>query len=131
MPEIKERQNLLSETDMHRMSVAIDFDGVIVPAIHEHIYGYFPNELLDGAKDTINKLYDAGWLVIIYSCRVKDEIEEFLIENGIQYDYINVNSEWPSRSNKIKADVYIDDHGLRFEGNWEETYNKLKEIYDF
>ena len=43
------------------------------------------------------------------------------------YDYINCNPNQPVGSDKGKliADVYLDDRGITFEGNWNDSIEKI------
>lgn len=94
------------------MILAIDFDGTIVK--HE-----FPKigELMPGAAYTIRRLAAAGHTIIIWTCRngeYEEAAKKFLEDNNIPYHYINENISNLSfkTSNKIYADVYIDDRNL-------------------
>jgi len=111
------------------MTIAIDFDGTIVE--HE-----FPRigALKYGAKDTINKWYDSGHKIIIWTCRdgkFEEEANQFLKENGIKFHTINKNVDPSNDFNpepKVFAHLYIDDRGFRFtdaEYNWEYLSNKI------
>jgi len=110
------------------MIIAIDFDGTIV----EHAY---PNigELKPNVKKTINKWYDAGHKIIIWSCRdtnTKEEAEDFLNINGIKFHTFNENVDANDFNPhpKVFAHLYIDDRGFRFtdaDYNWEYLYNQI------
>jgi hydroxymethylpyrimidine pyrophosphatase-like HAD family hydrolase len=109
------------------MIIAIDFDGTIVD--HE-----FPKigRLRDFAKYTINKLYETGHTIIIWTCRNKKETPkeyqdmiDFLLTNGIRFHYINQND--PSNrflpEPKIYADCYIDDKNFGGFPGWACIHN--------
>lgn len=103
--------------------IAIDFDGTIV----EH---KFPEigRLLPDAKRVINKWYDLGYKILIWTCRNNHEpdhpewkhatvgdVRDFLIKNGIRFT--GINQQHPDHffyleSRKIFAHVYIDDRNL-------------------
>lgn len=111
------------------MIIAVDFDGTIA----EHEY---PNigALKPGAKETINKWYDAGHKIIIWTCRMNKEAEEakqFLIDNGINFHTLNENANPSDEFNpepKVFAHLYIDDRGFRFTDdkyNWNYLSNKI------
>jgi hypothetical protein len=95
------------------MIFAIDFDGTIV----EHDFPRI-GKLKENAKETINKLCDAGHKIIIWTCRYEDihktDMVKFLLDNDIKYHKINCNisdigfTPFP----KVYADIYIDDRNL-------------------
>lgn len=100
--------------------IAIDFDNTIVnvrkfPHIHS---------VRKGVKKYINKLYEQGYYIIIWTCRTdagicydNSDAVKFLNENGIKFHLINDNhyaikNHFQNNSRKISADIYIDDKGL-------------------
>lgn len=111
-----------------RKTICIDFDGVI----HDYSKGWRGIDVydkpLDGAKEGLHALKDAGWIIIIYTTRNDTpKLREFLDSNGLAYDYINCNPNQPVGSDKGKliADVYLDDRGITFEGNWSDSIEKI------
>jgi hydroxymethylpyrimidine pyrophosphatase-like HAD family hydrolase len=110
-------ENSMNEIEKIRKSIrphiiAIDFDDTIA-------YNSFPDilkaTLKDGAKEVINKLYEKGYYIIIWTCRylenhVNDCIN-FLNNNGIKFHIVNEN--YPSLpfkpTRKIYYDILIDD----------------------
>lgn len=121
------------------MIIAIDFDGTIV----EH---QFPNigPLRTNAKEVINRLYDEGHGIIIWTCRTSQnifpastrptvfDVKDFLDKEGIKYHTINNNIPELSfqPSPKVYADVYIDDRQLGgIPDDWEDIYVKLKTLH--
>ncbi len=111
-----------------RKTICIDFDGVI----HDYSKGWRGIDVydkpLDGAKEGLQALKDAGWIIIIYTTRNDTpKLREFLDSNGLVYDYINCNPNQPVGSDKGKliADVYLDDRGITFEGNWSDSIEKI------
>jgi len=108
----------------------IDFDGVI------HEYTEWNNGKLNGpikgAKEAIDKLKEK-YKIIIFTTRasktengpevteklIKD-VAAFLNEHDIHFDDITAD--------KMGAQAYIDDKGIRFEGDWDAILNKVKEI---
>lgn len=108
------------------MTIAIDFDGVIVE-ISEYRKGVY-GKLKKGAKEFINKLFKKH-IIIIYTCRCNEAIfiSDFLVRNGIAFDYINHNpkNNTGSHSNKVLADYYIDDRAIEFKDNWKEIFERI------
>jgi len=106
-------------------SLAIDFDGVIAENNFPEI-----GKMIEGTKESIDKLRDEGWRIIIYSARISSGqeeqyplIEQFLKDNDINYDLIAIGS-------KPIADIYIDDRAIRFT-DWKATIediNKLEKV---
>lgn len=111
---------------MKKLVLAIDFDGTIVehkmPAI---------GALKPYADLVINRLYDKGHTIIIWTCRQLPEhinpMIAFLKEKGIKYHYINENSPIVTYGcyPKIYADLYIDDRGFFFDEIAEEAGDSL------
>ncbi|MCK4500862.1 hypothetical protein KAU11_10205 [Candidatus Babeliales bacterium] len=110
------------------MISAIDFDGVIA-----HYSGWKGSEHfgkpIEGAKEALQQLKNEGHIIIIYTARLPTEgLKEYLSKYNMPYDYINENplmkaiNEGPR---KIPADIYIDDKGLTFKGNWTNTLNQI------
>jgi len=106
--------------------IAIDFDDTIFADEYP-----FVGEPLPGAIDTINKYYNQGHTIIIWSCREGDYAEEAILaleREGVKYHFFNNNA--PERtakygydSRKIGADIFIDDrsiHALVVGIEWDE-----------
>lgn len=96
--------------------LAIDFDQTLVHCNNfPHIEG-----LRRGAKKYINKLYDKGHYIIIWTCRTdesKIKAIEYLNKEGIKFHQINENHSqltefFKNDCRKISADFYVDDKGL-------------------
>lgn len=111
------------------MTIAVDFDGTIV----EHEYPKI-GKLKPNAKETINKWYEQGHKIIIWSCRYDEGIQEvidFLNDNKIKFHTFNKNVDLDDNFDpypKIYADLYIDDRGFRFTDdkyNWEYLNRKI------
>lgn len=103
----------------HKNIVAVDFDFTISqtdPIDHRTILGEIPD-----AFRTLKDLREAGYVVILWTCRSEDYLEEALLfcaENGFVFDAVNENWEgldFPT-SNKIYYDYLIDDHNFGTKG---------------
>jgi len=108
----------------------IDFDGVI------HQYTEWNdgklNGPIEGAKEAIDILKQK-YKIIIFTTRasktengpevteklIKD-VEDFLNTHEIHFDLITAD--------KMGAMAYIDDKGIRFEGDWNNILNKIQDI---
>lgn len=116
---------------MEKRTICIDFDGVI----HDYSSGWQGEDvfgqMIPNADTGTSVLKQKGWTVIIFTTRKKtDELEKWLKEHNITYDYINENPGQPDgTSGKIMADVYLDDRGICFRGRWDSWL--VREILDF
>lgn len=108
-------------------TICIDFDGVI----HDYSKGWQGVDVFDkpvsGAREGTAALKEQGWMIIIYTTRNDTPaLRQWLQENHITYDHINNNPNQPEGSDKGKliANVYLDDRGILFDGNWEKAVEK-------
>lgn len=110
----------------NKLMLAIDFDGTIVD--HQ-----FPEigELRPNAVEVINKLYNEGHEITIWTCREGEDLEkakQFLIDNGIPFHRFNANRPdqiclFNNDCRKVYADIYIDDRQVGgLPKNWEVIY---------
>ena len=108
--------------------VCIDLDGTI--AHYEEWQGEdFFGEPVEGVQSALGQLRKEGWTVIIYTTRGNQTlIEGYLEKNSIPFDYINHNPDQPANAAEGKpyADVYVDDRGVQFNGNWSATLNAVR-----
>jgi hydroxymethylpyrimidine pyrophosphatase-like HAD family hydrolase len=88
--------------------VAIDFDMTLVNG----------DKALPHAKEAINILRERGHKVLIFSCNNVKWIKKVLNDNDIRYDWIYGDSIWTG--GKPVADLYIDDRGYHYRGDWKE-----------
>lgn len=116
---------------MQQKTICIDFDGVI----HDYSNGWQGEDvfgqMIPNADIGTSVLKQKGWTVIIFTTRKKtDELEKWLKEHNIAYDYINENPRQPENtSSKIIADVYLDDRGICFRGRRDSWL--MREIIEF
>lgn len=111
------------------MIIAIDFDGTITTGDRN-----WPLTLRNKAQEVINKLYNEGHELIIWTCRCGDlleEAKEFLKEKEIKYHHINEESptnieKYGIGGRKIYADIYIDDLGILGVPEWSVIYEIIK-----
>ncbi len=74
----------------------------------------------ENAVETINKLYDDGNTIIIYSARTWAEYEmttEWLKKHNVKYHQLFMG--------KPVGDVWIDDRAITCNNNWKEIADKL------
>lgn len=100
----------------NKPNICIDFDGVLNTydgwAGENELYTPFP-----GAKEFIETLREQ-YKIIIFTTRNNEKVREWLQEYNIYYDTVT--------SGKLGAVAYIDDRGIRFNGDYEEVLHKLK-----
>ena len=98
-----------------RATISIDYDDTIV-------YADYPNKGLikTNAKEVINRLYEEGHHILIWTCRAREKAEiakEYLIDCGVKFHLINENlpsniEEYGGDTRKMSAHIYIDDKQL-------------------
>ena len=94
--------------------LAVDLDGTLLE-------DDFPNfgKPIAGMADELKKLRAAGWIICVWTCRKdSEELRVHLDKHDIPYDHINESPfKPPDNSDKIQADVYLDDKGMSFKGS--------------
>lgn len=115
-----------------KKTICIDFDGVLADYSEggKDKFG----DMVPNADNGTAILKKKGYRIIIYTTRpVTDALKNWLKENKITYDYINENPDQPKdapidKGCKIVADIYLDDRGIRFRGNWEWVMREIAEF---
>jgi predicted NUDIX family NTP pyrophosphohydrolase len=99
------------------MVAAIDLDGTLCTYREGAPAEIGP--VLDGWVEELQELRDNGWKIVLWSVRPASlDIALKLEAQGVPFDYFNENPHGPKDgSNKIYADVYVDDKGWRFMGD--------------
>jgi len=119
--------------------ICCDFDNTIAEAIEP--YTGEVGELFQDADYYINRLYDEGYYIIIWTCRAGEGLvkaKNWLDSKGINYHKINENADWEILGYKplpkVYYDVLIDDKilgglPLREDGkpDWERIYIMVRE----
>lgn len=77
----------------------------------------------EGVREAIDTLRNEGWLVLVHStrCNFKGGVvatAKWLEDNGIRVDGVCFN--------KPPADIYLDDKGMTFDGNWAGMLEKIR-----
>lgn len=116
-----------------KLTICVDFDGVL------HNYTSYNegrlNDPVPGAAAALRILKRMGHTIIIHTTRGEDEISSWLSKNGFVYDHFNRNPEdtelpYPTGNpGKPRADVYIDDRGMTFNGIWDGNF--INQIVSF
>ncbi len=89
--------------------LAIDFDHTLVDGDKVRPY----------AREAINILREKGHKIIIHSCNDAKWIKKVLDNNDIRYDSIFESGVKPI------ADLYVDDKGYHYKGDWESEVNDI------
>jgi hypothetical protein len=106
-------------------SLVVDFDGVIC----EH---RFPDvgEPTEGVQEALDTLREAGYRIVIHSCRTSFKFKNLLI--GDQFDRIKEYMNYYKLSfddvwvpDKPIGVAYIDDKAMNFKNNWGEITEEL------
>lgn len=100
------------------MQIIIDLDGTICHEMRQ--FSRCLAEPWPDAVETVNKLYDAGHTIIIYSARTWVEYEmtvDWLKRHGVKYHQLFMG--------KPIGDVWIDDRAITCNNNWKEIEQKL------
>jgi len=108
--------------------IAIDFDGTIADDAYPGI-----GDMMPGAGEVINRLYDSGYIIVIWTCRegeLQKQAEKWLFDHGIKYHYFNANipgqtTKYGYDSRKIGADVFIDDRNIGGFPGWSAVADDL------
>lgn len=110
-----------------QLTIAIDFDGTIV----EDAFPEIGKPQLF-AFETLRKLQDNGHLLILWTYRTGQKLEEavnFCESNGI--NFYAVNKSYPEEtyteeiSRKIYADIFIDDRNFGGMHSWGNIYQQI------
>lgn len=104
----------IMEVVAYKPRVTLDFDGVI----NGHGSGGpgLDDPPVAGAKEAIDTLRRRGYRVAVLSARTSDDpgavaaIQTYLGKHGIVVDEVT--------DKKLPSEVYVDDRGFRFEGDW-------------
>lgn len=117
-----ERQDLndkIFKRSYFPMRLIIDMDGTI--CTEEKTFSRSLAKPKEGAVESINRLYDQGHTIIIYSARTWMEYEMtsvWLKNHGVKFHQLIMG--------KPIGDYWIDDRAIRFE-NWNEVMLQIEE----
>ncbi len=98
-------------------TIMVDLDGVLCT---EEVFLERPlAEPIEGAREALQKLRAAGYIVVIYTARGWGEYrvaKHWLDQHGFEYDGLQMG--------KPVADLWIDDRAIRFT-NWKDALAQL------
>ncbi len=98
--------------------LAVDLDKTIATSNYPD---FKLEEPINGAKRALYDLIIDGWKIIIHTSRPWSEydvIEKWLIDNSIPFRRIVCG--------KLFAKYYIDDRGIKFDGDWNKVLKQIK-----
>jgi len=109
------------------MIIAIDFDGTICSGTYPNIDSVKPY-----AKEVINKLYDDGHYIIIWTCRENEMLLKainWLLDNGIKFHRVNDHNpenlaKYGGSTRKVYAHLYVDDKQVGLLPDWNQIYDE-------
>jgi len=99
------------------MQIIIDLDGTICS--EEKTFSRCMAKPISGAKESIDRLYDEGHIIIIYTTRTWMEFEmtsNWLKQNEFRYHQLIMGKPF--------GDYWIDDRAIKFE-NWNDIITKI------
>ncbi len=106
-----------------KKTVVFDFDGVI----HSYTSGWqgidvIPDEPVNGIKEAIDNIRNAGYEVVVVSTRCKESIGKTAIWVWLDSNNIDVDDVM---AEKPPALVYIDDRAICFDGEAKTLLDKI------
>ena len=85
----------------------------------------------EGAKEAMEKLQAAGHQVTVWTVGKTDGARAWMEQHGIPFDYVNETPITPEDADndnqKIRADAYVDDKAIWFDGDWAATADAVLE----
>ena len=94
--------------------VAVDLDGTLAQPYGEFDPNHIPPPRV-GARKWMKRFQEIGAHIVIFTVRGEEQVvKDWLREHDIPFTYVNDNPNQPDgTSDKVMADVYIDDKGVR------------------
>ena len=122
-----ERSNPGDLLSPKRLTIAVDFDGVIAEYEGWKGTGIVGRPRTD-VVEVLLILRREGWKIIVHSTRGDAELRQYLLDHSIPFDEINCNSIYITGGTKPVATIYWDDRACRYSG---DAYNDLNFIRHF
>jgi adenylylsulfate kinase-like enzyme len=110
-------------TAKRKRTIVLDFDGVL----HRYSKGYTGTEpeegTVRGSVEFVRKLIDEGWTVVVCSARLRDKDAKAAVEEWLHKHHF---PELKVVLEKPPAEIYVDDNGYRFDGDFDKLQRFLK-----
>ena len=121
-----------------RKTIVFDLDGTICPQLTGKNLDYSTLDPFPGAVDAINRLHDSGHRIVIYTARFMGRCHGMIgliHSEGFYESTVKQLDGWGVKYDKLimgksRADLYVDDKGVRFDGDWEKTEDRVRERLD-
>lgn len=112
------------------LTICVDFDGVLHRYEHYKGVDVF-DSMVDGAAEAMQYLHNQGHTLILWTTRpITEKLKGWLAVHGIPIDYFNENPNKVATGQldprKPLADIYLDDRGITFNGNWPEIVHIIE-----
>jgi adenylylsulfate kinase len=118
---------LTTSTSGRRLTIAVDFDGVIANYDGWKGIDVLGEPRLDVIK-ALEELRKDGWKIIVHTTRASEHIRPYLVSADVPFDEINTNADYQNCGQKPVATVYWDDRALRYSG---DAARDLSDIRNF
>jgi histidinol phosphatase-like enzyme len=116
-------------------TILVDVDGTLCPQAKKG-EGYDHLQPFPEAINTINKLYDEGYKIILFTSRFmgynKGDVLKIYREGGHNYLKKQLES-WGLKFHELhmgkpQSDLIIDDRALFFKPDWKKIYEECKKL---
>ena len=113
---------------MKRPTIALDFDGTL----HAYTSGWLgvtncQDPPTPGAREAVDELRRRGFRVVIYSSRAASTAGADAIRDWLaRYGFVGIDEV---TATKPPAVLYVDDRGLRFEGDWHHVLLEVSRLF--
>lgn len=102
-----------------RRNILIDLDGVLNCYCGEYDEEFIP-EVREGAREFVERLYSLGrFNLVLFTTRNILKSAKWLVDNNLYSYFSNITNV------KLPAFLCIDDRAIRFEGDYDDMYEKI------
>ena len=102
-----------------RRNILIDLDGVLNCYCGEYDEEFIP-EVREGAREFVERLYSLGrFNLVLFTTRNLLLVSRWLVDSNLYSYFSNITNV------KLPAFLCIDDRAIRFEGDYDDMYEKI------